>query len=275
MIFAAVPALATNAAESAPSNREKSPNAVPPSGATTIPSRNPAAVPARRGRCWYAYLAVFILGTNMAWAAAPDLGFSRSVTKGLVEQLSARYGAASRTRIADWQEFVRAGRAEQRRHLTEELELLDAVNAFFNRIPFVSDLAHWGIKDYWASPAEVLASNGADCEDYSIAKYFTLKEMGVPLERLRIIYVTSSRLNEAHMVLAYYPSPSAVPLILDNLEGKVRSASERSDLIPVFSFNDEDLLYAPPGQRAINAGSPLQMRTWRSLLDKLEQELRL
>ena len=252
-----------------------SPRQVPPGGAAALPSRKLAGAPARRGPRWLAYLAVFIIATNMAWAEAADVGFSRSVTKGLVENLSARYGLASRTRIADWQEFVRARRAEQRRHLPDELELLDSVNAFFNRIPFVSDMAHWGTKDYWATPAEVLASNGADCEDYSIAKYFTLKEMGVPLERLRIIYVTASRQNEAHMVLAYYPSPNAVPLILDNLDDKVRSVSERSDLIPVFSFNDEDLLYAPPGQRAINAGSPLQMRMWRLLMDKLDQELRL
>ena len=243
-------------------------------GAVGVGAMGGMGAPARRWTRWYAYLAVFIIGTNMAWAASPDLGFSSSVTKGLVERLAARFGAASRTRIADWQEFVRASRAEQRRHPQDELELLNSVNAFFNRIPFVSDLAHWGMKDYWATPAEVLASNGADCEDFSIAKYFTLKEIGVPPERLRIIYVTGPRLNEAHMVLAYYPSPNAVPLILDNMDDKVRSASERSDLIPVYSFNDKDLLYARSGRRAINAGSPLQIGSWRSLRDKLVQELR-
>jgi len=77
------------------------------------------------------------------------------------------------------------------------------------------------------------------------------------------------------MVLAYYAAPTAVPLILDNLEDEVRPASERSDLIPVYSFNDEDLLLARPGKSATNAGSPQQIRLWRSLLDKLEKELLL
>jgi len=238
------------------------------------PNRKLAWVSTRRYPRWYAYLAVFIIGTNMAWAGAPDLGFSRSVTKGLVEHFAAKFGAGSRERIADWQEFVRARRAEQRRYLKDELELLDSVNAYFNRIPFVSDLAHWGMKDYWATPSEVLASNGADCEDYSIAKYFTLKEMGVPIERLRMIYVKVSRMDEAHMVLAYYASPNAAPLILDNLNDKVRSASDRSDLITVFSFNDESLSYMRTGQPTINVGSPLQMHSWRALLEQLEQELR-
>jgi hypothetical protein len=75
------------------------------------------------------------------------------------------------------------------------------------------------------------------------------------------------------MVLAYYPEPNAEPLILDNLEDGVRPASERADLIPVYSFNDEDLLLARPGQRSASAGSSSQIRLWRTLLDKLEQEL--
>ena len=105
-------------------------------------------------------------------------------------------------------------------------------------------------------------------------KYFALKELGVPIQRLRITYVKAVRLNQAHMVLAYYAEPNAVPLILDNLENSVRPASERSDLIPVYSFNDEDVLVVRRGQRDTRAGSSLQIRLWRTLLDKLEEELR-
>ena len=234
------------------------------------------AATTRRWPRWYAYLAVFmavsIIGANAALAAPPDLGFSRGVTQGLVEHLAAKFGKTSGTRIGAWQEFVRT---ERGRSSGGELELLGAVNAFFNRIPFVSDLANWGMKDYWATPAEVLASNGADCEDFSIAKYFTLKEMGVPIDRLRIIYVVATRLNQAHMVLAYYPVPDAMPLILDNLDHQVRPASERSDLVPVYSFNDEDVRVTRPGQQAVTVGSPRQIRLWNSLLDKLENEQRL
>ena len=65
----------------------------------------------------------------------------------------------------------------------------------------------------------------------------------------------------------------AVPLILDNLEDKVRPASERTDLIPVYSFNDDDLLLAGQIVTSARPGSSLQIRLWRLLLAKLEQEL--
>ncbi len=245
----------------------------PPIGVNANADRICANARAWRVPGWLRYLAVLALGAGAVLAATRELGYSRSVTPGLVEHLAARFGPESRTRLGAWQEFVRAIPAERRQIPGNELELLGSVNRFFNRIPFVTDLAHWGVEDYWATPAEALASNGADCEDFSIAKYFTLKELGVPNERLRITYVKAVRLNQAHMVLAYYPAQNAVPLILDNLEDKVRPASERADLIPVYSFNDEDLLIVREGQSAASAGSSSQIRLWRYLLDKLEREL--
>lgn len=245
----------------------------PPIGPDAHPHRIGAVAHSRRVPRWRVNLVLFTLGAGVALAAAQGLGFSSSVTPGLVERFTARFGAASRTRIGGWQEFARSFPAERRQLSSIDPELLGAVNAFFNRLPFVTDLAHWGAEDYWASPAEALASNGADCEDFSIAKYFTLKELGVPIERLRITYVKAVRLNQAHMVLAYYPAPGAIPLILDNLDDRVRPASERPDLIPVYSFNDEDLLQVRQGQRDLKVGKPSQIRLWRALLDKLEKEL--
>lgn len=246
---------------------------VPPVVLSAGPHRIRGGAYSRRRPRWLKYLALLAISASVVLAATRELGFSRSVTPGLVEHLAARFGAGSRTRIGDWQEFVRAFPAERRQFSGNEIELLNSVNTFFNRLPFVTDLAHWGVEDYWATPAEALASNGADCEDFSIAKYFTLKELGVPIERLRITYVKAVRLNQAHMVLAYYPARNAVPLILDNLEDKVKPASERPDLIPVYSFNDEDLLIVREGRSAASAGSPSQIRLWRYLLDKLETEL--
>ena len=246
---------------------------VPPIGLDVHRDRIHAGAYPQRRPGWLRYLALLAIGASVVLAATRELGFSRSVTPRLVEHLAARFGAGSRTRIGDWQEFVRAFPAERRQFSGNEIELLNSVNTFFNRLPFVTDLAHWGVEDYWATPAEALASNGADCEDFSIAKYFTLKELGVPIERLRITYVKAVRLNQAHMVLAYYPARNAVPLILDNLEDKVKPASERPDLIPVYSFNDEDLLIVREGRSAASAGSPSQIRLWRYLLDKLETEL--
>jgi predicted transglutaminase-like cysteine proteinase len=236
--------------------------------------------------------ALFAAGVGAALTATRELGFSRSVTPGLVERYAARFGPGGGARLGDWQAFVRAYApapragaaraqfrrvgafaAETRQRDGNDLALLGAVNAFFNGVSYVPDADQWGMSDYWASPAEMLASNGADCEDYSIAKYFALKELGVPIERLRITYVKAVRLNQAHMVLAYYLAPDAEPLILDNLEDGIRPASERTDLVPVYSFNDEDVLLVRRGQPAVRA-SASQIRLWRSLLDKLAQELR-
>jgi len=207
--------------------------------------------------------------TDVDGRAPTNAGLPSSLSTGQAAPLDTRFGPGSKQRIGAWRELVRT---QQRQPSADMLERLNLVNTFFNRIPYVSDQAHWGVEDYWATPTEVLTSNGGDCEDSAIAKYLTLKEMGVPQERLRITYVVSQRLQQAHMVLAYYPTPDAVPLFLDNLEIIIRPATERSDLIPVYHFNDKDVLITRPGQRVVNAGSPRQLRMWHSVLDKLEKE---
>jgi len=157
-----------------------------------------------------------------AVAASMNLGYASHVTPGLVTAYSRLFGTAVRERIASWVEFSRAEKTSLRvARLIEsagsELDALQTVNSYFNRIPFLPDSTHWSAEDYWATPAETVASDGGDCEDYSIAKYFLLKEFGVPVERLRITYVKAVKLNQAHMVLAYYAAPGSEPLILDNL----------------------------------------------------------
>jgi predicted transglutaminase-like cysteine proteinase len=223
---------------------------------------------------WFRYLALLAIVAGVALAASPGLGFSSSVTPGLIARYAAKFGPDVNPRIGAWQQFIRSMKDEQARHPGDDLALLGQVNVFFNRLPYIDDLPHWGVQDYWATPAEMVASNGGDCEDYAIAKYFALKELGMPIRRLRITYVKAAGLNQAHMVLAYYPEPTAEPLILDNLMDQVKPASQRPDLTPVYSFNDEDLLIARPGERGFNAGSDLQVRMWRGLLDKLERELK-
>ena len=209
-----------------------------------------------------------------AIAASSETGFSRSVTQGLIARYERLFGQGARGRLEGWKNFVRseAASAGQARGASGEIDLLRPVNRFFNRVPSVTDLNHWGVEDYWATPSESLASNGADCEDYAIAKYFTLKELGVPIIRLRLVYARTWHSSAAHMVLAYYSDPRADPLILDNLEGAIRPASDRPDLVPVYTFNDDELLLAqqdaPPVLFSANSN-----RKWRELRDKLEREL--
>ena len=150
---------------------------------------------------------------------------------------------------------------------------LGAVNTFFNRrIVFTDDREAWGQPDYWASPLETLAQGRGDCEDYAIAKYFSLLALGMPVARLRLVYVRAQigADSQAHMVLAYYAQPDAEPPIPDNLITDLRPASRRPDLAPVFSFNS-DGLWQGVGTQA--AGDPqARLSRWREVLAKARAE---
>ena len=158
----------------------------------------------------------------------------------------------------------------------DEPARLVAVNQFFNRrVAFASDLEVWGQQDFWASPLEMLGKGRGDCEDYVIGKYFALLAAGVPVAKLRLVYVRATVGGPggevlAHMVLAYYVTSGAEPAILDNLVGEIRPASRRPDLEPVFSFNGEGLWQ---GVGAQSAGDPVaRLSRWREVLAKARAE---
>ncbi len=156
---------------------------------------------------------------------------------------------------------------------------LRRVNEFFNRrIVFADDRETWGQGDYWATPMETLAKGKGDCEDFTIGKYFTLLAAGVPDEQLRLVYVkakiggSNSSLQQAHMVLAYYPEPNAEPLVLDNLITEIRPASRRPDLTPVFSFNSQGIWQGADGGTAPSAGGLGRLSRWQDLLQRARRE---
>jgi predicted transglutaminase-like cysteine proteinase len=158
----------------------------------------------------------------------------------------------------------------------DEEQRLALVNQFFNRrVLFREDSEVWGQVDYWASPLETLNKGEGDCEDYAIAKYFSLLAAGVPGSRLRMVYVRAQMAGpggptQAHMVLAWTPPAGGEPLILDNLIGELRPASRRPDLTPVFSFNAEGLWQGVAGA---SAGDPAaRLSRWREVLLKAKAE---
>jgi predicted transglutaminase-like cysteine proteinase len=154
-----------------------------------------------------------------------------------------------------------------------EMDKLEEVNDFFNRVDYDSDWALWDRKDYWATPFEVLGINSADCEDYALSKFFTLISMGVPEDRLRVTYVKAITLGEAHMVLAYYPTPEAEPLILDNLTDRIRPAGERTDLVPVYSFNGTALWIAVNRVEGKKVGGADRLSRWQAFQKKLQEQM--
>ncbi|GAL24437.1 hypothetical protein JCM19239_1891 [Vibrio variabilis] len=145
-----------------------------------------------------------------------------------------------------------------------EKQQLIGVNEFFNQLNFVDDIRLWGRKDYWATPLEFLGSNAGDCEDFTIAKYFSLLELGISDQKLRLVYVKAIELNQFHMVLAYYETPRSQPLILDNLIGEIKPASKRGDLLPIYSFNGRNLWTMKTTQGKL-AGKSSRLKLWNDL----------
>ena len=188
-----------------------------------------------------------------------------NLSKDLLQKVEEKHGIAAKNRLVYWQNLI------QNNQQLKEQDKLEAVNDFFNGARFTNDMELWKKKDYWATPVEFLIRDAGDCEDYSIAKYFTLRELGIPGDKLRITYVTATTINQAHMVLAYYPAPSSQPLILDNLNRRIKPASERTDLIPVYSFNAESLWLSRSRNESQHSGSSEQIKAWSDLTRRIKE----
>lgn len=184
-----------------------------------------------------------------------------------------RWGAGVTPRFNAWKNLIGSlsGAADNDR--------LRKVNDFVNRqTQFGEDAIIWAQPDYWATPLETLGRAAGDCEDFAIAKYFTLIEAGTAPDKLRLIYVRAKTGGDelaptvAHMVLAYYAQPSAEPLIMDNLLPDIRPASRRPDLIPVFSFNSAGVFAGIAGGGAAAAGGTGRLSRWEDLLRRAKAE---
>lgn len=175
-----------------------------------------------------------------------------------VDAVNKLYGKRAALRVESWRNALH----EYKRLPT--LQKLEKVNQFFNQLYFVNDIDLWGKKDYWATPLEFLGANAGDCEDFTIAKYFSLREIGVSDKKLRLIYVKAIDYNQFHMVLAYYETPDAVPLILDNLIPQIKPANTRRDLLPVYSFNGTNL-WLMKSKNGQLAGESSRLSLWNDL----------
>lgn len=213
-------------------------------------------------RSTHSGLAWLLLVLTLSVIAAPDL--DKMLT--LAQQ---RYGATGSNAVQQWRTLLNQSRG------LPESEKIKRVNAFFNRqIAFREDQEIWGKADYWATPLETLGRAAGDCEDFSIAKYATLKLLDVPIERMRLIYVRAqiggphSSLSQAHMVLGYFANPGDEPLILDNLVTEIYPASRRTDLYPVFSFNSEGLWVG----QTTSSDATARLSRWRDVIDRMRKE---
>lgn len=135
----------------------------------------------------------------------------------------------NRCHLAEWLGFLASIRGEP---LERQLK---AVNRYANRRAYVLDLDNYGVEDYWAIPREFLGAGG-DCEDYVIAKFFSLRWLGYPREQMRVVVVQDTNLRVPHAVLAVARDEQVY--ILDNQVQAVLSDREVVHYAPVFSINE-------------------------------------
>lgn len=191
----------------------------------------------------------------------------------LQQQLITRFGPGRVALLKDWLVAVESARSQN------DDGKLKRINDFVNRnILFDTDMAVWQKSDYWATPLETIGQGAGDCEDFAIIKYVSLRMAGVPVSKLRLIYV-KARLDtpngpqqQAHMVLAYYMTPESEPQILDNLDVRIRPASKRPDLQPVFSFNSEAIFAGVSGKDKASSGGIGRLSRWEDVMQRILAE---
>ena len=116
---------------------------------------------------------------------------------------------------------------------------LKAVNDWGNAHPYVLDIVNWGVEDYWETPYEFMEVSG-DCEDYAIAKYYSLRALGIPAEKLRVIIVQDLNLGGIiHAILGVYDDDKNL-IILDNQSSQVLPAINIYHYRPIYGLNEKN-----------------------------------
>lgn len=206
-----------------------------------------------------AYIALFLI---LSICLNAQKNFYISISD--LAKIEQKYGTQARNKVEDWDTMIQVAKN------VSILNQLQMVNDFFNKIPYKTDMIHWGKKDYWATPIEFMGTNAGDCEDYAIAKYFSLIKLGIPDSKLRITYVSYSKTNsnydQAHMVLSYYHQAGGEPVILDNINKTLQPGSKRTDLKPVYSFNATGLWQAKT-KGETRAGDN-NLKSWVDLMNR-------
>lgn len=112
---------------------------------------------------------------------------------------------------------------------------LAGVDAALDRQPYRSDREAFGEGDRWLTPLEFL-ENGGDCEDYAIAKYFLLRELGMPAEALRLLVVRDRVRALEHAVLLARDGRDW--MVLDNLRRRPVPLTEAAAWEPLYAIGE-------------------------------------
>lgn len=198
------------------------------------------------------------------WGLTALLGITIPVMAGMLSSASvpsssaitAHYGTQGLDRVQHWQALMTRLKGQP-----VEVQLA-GVNDFFNQLAFVDDVNVWHQEDYWATPVEFLGVGRGDCEEFALAKYLTLRELGVPDSQLRLHYVKYVPYDQFHMVLSWASAPQQMPVILDNIDRNIEPAVSRRDLTPIYSFNGSNLWTSTAAGRETPVGDSGRLSRW-------------
>jgi predicted transglutaminase-like cysteine proteinase len=156
------------------------------------------------------------------WQGALDRYFAEAPTAG-------QACSGSRCELQQWQAFLDglAGQAP--------MAQIEAVHTEMNRYRYILDPINWNLPDYWASPGQFLRRNG-DCEDYGIVKFMSLRALGVPSDRMRVVVLQDINLGVAHAVMSI--EQDGRTLILDNQISQVVPHETIRHYKPIYSVNE-------------------------------------
>ena len=192
--------------------------------------------------------------------------FEMHFTTDFYQQFSAVYGKKAEVRAREWEAYLVKNSGN------DDWNNINKINSYINKnVTYESDLLLWGKEDYWASPVETIGRGRGDCEDFAIAKFFSLLALGIPEEKLRLMYVRQLQVDEPHMVLIYFENKKAIPLVLDNFNPRILPANKRPDLKPIYSFNGSGLWMSKSkglGKKVKNSSG---VSAWAKLLQRIEQ----
>ena len=134
-------------------------------------------------------------------------------------------------KLKEWKEFLLELRD------APLLEKLTEVNRFLNKYPYIDDIVNWGFDNYWETPYEFQRKSG-NCKDYAIAKFMSLRAIGVPNDIMRITVLKDLNLGGViHAILVV--SLNEKSYILDNQIKQVVSTDSVYHYMPIYSINEE------------------------------------
>jgi len=149
-----------------------------------------------------------------------------------------------------------------------EARQINLVNHYVNRKRYRNDRTLAVVTDPEAAPVKYrnrwatvdeFVVRGGDCEDYATTKYFLLRELGVPAERMRVAVVYDRAARGYHAVLALRRATDGVVLLLDS-DGVFRTGSRHAYRF-VYSMNetaiwDDDAKRVRPAIAATDKETP-------------------